>query len=52
MCKGVKYITVFVLRNQHQILAEEYEIKPVLFLYAEGLVAATKTLIKRKEKYY
>ena len=32
----------------------EYEIKPVLFLYAVSLVAATKTLFKRKEKmvYY
>ena len=28
----------------------EYEIKPVLFLYAVGLVAATKTIFKRKEK--
>jgi hypothetical protein len=28
------------------------EIKPVLFLYALGLVAATKPLYKRKEKIY
>ena len=28
----------------------EFEIKPGLFLYAVGLVAATKTLFKRKEK--
>ena len=27
-----------------------YKIKPVLFLYAVGLLAATKTLHKRKEK--
>jgi hypothetical protein len=28
----------------------EPEIKPVLLLYAVGLVAGTKTLFKRKEK--
>ena len=28
----------------------EYEKKSVLFLYAVGLVAATKTVFKRKEK--
>ena len=27
-----------------------YKIKPVLFLYAVGLLAATKTFHKRKEK--
>ena len=31
-------------------LFREYEIKPVLFLYAVGFVAAAKTLCKRKEK--
>ena len=29
-----------------------YKIKPVLFFYAIGLVAATKTLHKRKEKIF
>ena len=29
-----------------------YKIKPVLFLYAVGLLAATKKLHKRKEKPY
>ena len=28
-----------------------YKIKPVLFLYAVGFLAASKTLHKRKEKY-
>ena len=32
--------------------ASRYEIKLVSFLYAVGLVAATKTLFKRKEKIF
>jgi hypothetical protein len=32
---------------------EAYKIKPVLFLFALGLLAATKTLIqKKREKYF
>ena len=31
---------------------EEYKIKPVLSLYTIGLVTATKTLFKRKEKIF
>ena len=31
--------------------SEAYKIKPVLFLLALGLLAATKTLFKRNERY-
>ena len=47
-----KFKTHFIFTQMFKRgLSGEYEIKPVLFLYAVGLVVATQTLFKRKENF-
>ena len=45
-------IGVYLTYSKKKQCSGEYEIKPVLFLYAVGFDAATKTktILKRKEK--
>ena len=46
-----KFKTCFIFTRLFRVgKSGEYEIKPVLFLYTVGLVAATKPLFKRNEK--
>ena len=48
-----KFKTCFIfLRLFKRVELEAYKIKPVLFLFAIGLLAATKTLFKETRKLY
>ena len=50
--KEIKNLLYFFTRLFRGGVLRAYKIKTVLFPYAVGLVAATKTLHKRKEKFY